>query len=144
MDQLAASGLPGAVFEANGGFLLGSRIDSSRGSLAPLPTRDAALPVLAVLAAARGADTPVSALAANLPSRHTASDRLQEMPVQLSRELLARFGREPTTLLALAGLGAQERSEEHTSELQSLMRISYAVFCLKKQNKQNKEKHKTR
>src|SRR3546814_6983823 len=30
----------------------------------------------------------------------------------------------------------QERSEEHTSELQSLMRISYAVFCLKKKNKQ--------
>src|SRR3546814_7675723 len=29
------------------------------------------------------------------------------------------------------------RSEEHTSELQSLMRISYAVFCLKKQNNQN-------
>src|SRR3546814_4160638 len=32
------------------------------------------------------------------------------------------------------------RSEEHTSELQSLMRISYAVFCLKKKNTQNKEK----
>src|SRR3546814_1781313 len=30
---------------------------------------------------------------------------------------------------------AQIRSEEHTSELQSLMRISYAVFCLKKKNK---------
>src|SRR3546814_3123631 len=30
------------------------------------------------------------------------------------------------------------RSEEHTSELQSLMRISYAVFCLKKKNKINK------
>src|SRR3546814_4780938 len=30
------------------------------------------------------------------------------------------------------------RSEEHTSELQSLMRISYAVFCLKKKNKNNK------
>src|SRR3546814_2175241 len=29
---------------------------------------------------------------------------------------------------------AQARSEEHTSELQSLMRISYAVFCLKKKN----------
>src|SRR3546814_4864791 len=29
------------------------------------------------------------------------------------------------------------RSEEHTSELQSLMRISYAVFCLKKQNQQH-------
>src|SRR3546814_7409656 len=33
------------------------------------------------------------------------------------------------------------RSEEHTSELQSLMRISYAVFCLKKKNK--KQKHTT-
>src|SRR3546814_3332599 len=30
------------------------------------------------------------------------------------------------------------RSEEHTSELQSLMRISYAVFCLKKKNRHNK------
>src|SRR3546814_9691527 len=30
------------------------------------------------------------------------------------------------------------RSEEHTSELQSLMRISYAVFCLKKKNKHKK------
>src|SRR3546814_3815341 len=34
-----------------------------------------------------------------------------------------------------------KRSEEHTSELQSLMRISYAVFCLKKKNtKNNKDK----
>src|SRR3546814_5359290 len=32
------------------------------------------------------------------------------------------------------------RSEEHTSELQSLMRNSYAVFCLKKKNKQNTER----
>src|SRR3546814_1601360 len=37
----------------------------------------------------------------------------------------------------------EARSEEHTSELQSLMRISYAVFCLKKKNKQKKtKKHK--
>src|SRR3546814_9719930 len=33
------------------------------------------------------------------------------------------------------------RSEEHTSELQSLMRISYAVFCLKKKKKQTTNKH---
>src|SRR3546814_10853402 len=32
---------------------------------------------------------------------------------------------------ALSGLSLETRSEEHTSELQSLMRISYAVFCLK-------------
>src|SRR3546814_3341914 len=45
--------------------------------------------------------------------------------------------------VAPIGLGARdslrlERSEEHTSELQSLMRLSYAVFCLKKKKKQNK------
>src|SRR3546814_1856608 len=35
------------------------------------------------------------------------------------------------------GDGAAVRSEEHTSELQSLMRISYAVFCLKKKSKEH-------
>src|SRR3546814_1653564 len=52
---------------------------------------------------------------------------------------------------ALAGTIAtiRARSEEHTSELQSLMRISYAVFCLKKKKikvakTQQKKQHKTR
>src|SRR3546814_5805896 len=36
--------------------------------------------------------------------------------------------------------GVEGRSEEHTSELQSLMRISYAVFCLKKKKMNNKNK----
>src|SRR3546814_4486357 len=38
--------------------------------------------------------------------------------------------------------GGAERSEEHTSELQSLMRISYAVFCLKKKKQQQKRDEK--
>src|SRR3546814_3212871 len=38
--------------------------------------------------------------------------------------------------------GRARRSEEHTSELQSLMRISYAVFCLKKKKTHNKSKEK--
>src|SRR3546814_8722721 len=42
---------------------------------------------------------------------------------------------------ALAGLVAI-RSEEHTSELQSLMRISYAVFCLKKKQTQKTKRKK--
>src|SRR3546814_3807324 len=37
----------------------------------------------------------------------------------------------------------ETRSEEHTSELQSLMRISYAVFCLKKKNKKKPAYHMT-
>src|SRR3546814_5149615 len=36
-----------------------------------------------------------------------------------------------------------ERSEEHTSELQSLMRISYAVFCLKKKKQHNNQTYKS-
>src|SRR3546814_9174322 len=37
--------------------------------------------------------------------------------------------------------GVDTRSEEHTSELQSLMRISYAVFCLQKKNTSIQDKH---
>src|SRR3546814_8971916 len=39
----------------------------------------------------------------------------------------------------IRGSWIKPRSEEHTSELQSLMRISYAVFCLKKKKKYNKK-----
>src|SRR3546814_3530803 len=40
------------------------------------------------------------------------------------------------TVIVAGGIEVVPRSEEHTSELQSLMRISYAVFCLEKINKQ--------
>src|SRR3546814_4701573 len=44
-----------------------------------------------------------------------------------------------TINLATGRVYASQRSEEQTSELQSLMRISYAVFCLKKKNKTTKK-----
>src|SRR3546814_2588223 len=44
-----------------------------------------------------------------------------------------RFINPPTTMTMIGAW--MDRSEEHTSELQSLMRISYAVFCLKKKKK---------
>src|SRR3546814_1638298 len=43
-------------------------------------------------------------------------------------------------IAAVIGGYDERRSEEHTSELQSLMRISYAVFCLKKKKKQRKKR----
>src|SRR3546814_3861802 len=46
------------------------------------------------------------------------------------------------TGIGLSPDGGVSRSEEHTSELQSLMRTSYAVFCLKKKNKQKKKQPK--
>src|SRR3546814_1698813 len=44
-------------------------------------------------------------------------------------------------MVAIAVAVFAKRSEEHTSELQSLMRISYAAFCLKKKNKNDKLSH---
>src|SRR3546814_9817700 len=45
-----------------------------------------------------------------------------------------------TRILTVDDTVARDRSEEHTSEIQSLMRISYAVFCLKKKNTKNPKK----
>src|SRR3546814_10473111 len=49
--------------------------------------------------------------------------------LRLRAQLIARLA---ATALRVCELARKLRSEEHTSELQSLMRISYAVFCLKK------------
>src|SRR3546814_18258699 len=55
----------------------------------------------------------------------------------LADDLRVQFGDLLGGIVERADIGLQVllRSEEHTSELQSLMRISYAVFCLKKKNK---------
>src|SRR3546814_6083950 len=62
--------------------------------------------------------------------------RLAPIPQHLQQreqELLLGLGR----VEGVGQLPVGTRSEEHTSELQSLMRISYAVFCLKKKNNKN-------
>src|SRR3546814_2697425 len=63
--------------------------------------------------------------------------------VQLFRKALIRCRRAgPLTADAMIEhAGAIHRSEEHTSELQSLMRISYAVFCLKKKKNKRRNTH---
>src|SRR3546814_5529706 len=53
-----------------------------------------------------------------------------------------RYGKKGVELDPLSG-GGHSRSEEHTSELQSLMRISYAVFCLKKKTQKNRKQRTT-
>src|SRR3546814_4174458 len=47
----------------------------------------------------------------------------------------------PENRLRVRSCAFSARSEEHTSELQSLMRISYAVFCLKKKNRKTNRAH---
>src|SRR3546814_4940101 len=66
-------------------------------------------------------------------SRTTASGRIiSRMPSVPSPPTMVMSTWPPATAARAA-----VRSEEHTSELQSLMRISYAVFCLKKKTKKN-------
>src|SRR3546814_3056124 len=90
------------------------------------------------------------------PPRSTRTDTLfpyttlfRSMPPKMMEKLITRIvmvssvnrdrldgnSEKPALLNA-----AMARSEEHTSELQSLMRISYAVFCLKKKTKKKKQK----
>lgn len=99
MEALRDSGADSVVgFEANGGFLTGTPSTRQGRNLTPLPTRDAVLPVLAVLATARERKAPVSRLLKELPERYTFSDRLRDVPTSFSRELLAELGRDPAEL----------------------------------------------
>src|SRR3546814_6726848 len=76
----------------------------------------------------------VSSLVLKIPDIDARQATFENIPfVRRYRWHPLRVARQPPTFL----LPHWRRSEEHTSELQSLMRISYAVFCLKKQNKKN-------
>src|SRR3546814_1649959 len=71
---------------------------------------------------------------------------VRDLSIELNKKIVLQMKGEDTELdrqvLELIKDPLTHRSEEHTSELQSLMRISYAVFCLKKKNKQtNNHKH---
>ena len=119
MEQLAAAGAEQVVgFEANGGFLVGNAIEQSGRSLAPLPTRDAVLPILALLALAREQGVPLSALAAGLPRRFTASDRLQHFATEASRALIGALAGSAEALAAfLAPLGREAAALDETDGL---------------------------
>src|SRR3546814_1520615 len=82
---------------------------------------------------------PYTTLFRSRRAAHQAVLSLQHLACQRARpRSAARFrhgSRQPATAdRDLGRAAASRRSEEHTSELQSLMRISYAVFCLKKKN----------
>src|SRR3546814_8471931 len=72
-------------------------------------------------------DSTPEEIEAALQAADDAYDALSDE--ELKQTIADRFGSRPKD-----NPGRDTRSEEHTSELQSLMRISYAVFCLKKKN----------
>ena len=76
-------------YEANGGFLLGTPIESEGVVLEALPTRDAILPMIAALVNAKRRSITLSALQEQLPARYTVSDRLQNFPTDRSQALIS-------------------------------------------------------
>lgn len=94
MQAAVASGSRRVVgFEANGGFLLASEVSGEipGATLAALPTRDAALPILACLHAAARRAMTLSQLVATLPRRATCSNLLRPFPTAQGQALVARF-----------------------------------------------------
>lgn len=87
-------------YEANGGFLLGGDVVRHGRRLASLPTRDAVLPMLALLCMAREQGHKLSQLSKDLPARYTASDRLQNFPTAKSQTLIASLRASPELLAA--------------------------------------------
>ena len=118
MESLHNSGKSFAGFEANGGFLLGSALHMGHATLKALPTRDALLPILALLCAARRAAKPLSALASALPPRHSASDRLTGFSPARSAALIAALKNDPKRALAL--MAPHARSIVSTNEVDGL------------------------
>ncbi|MEI7535163.1 MAG: phosphomannomutase [Verrucomicrobiae bacterium] len=92
MMEATAGGAKRVVgYEANGGFLLNSDIATGGKFLRALPTRDAVIVMLGILLLAKAQGQTVSQLAASLPARFTASDRLKDFATEKSQAILARF-----------------------------------------------------
>lgn len=92
MMEATAGGARRAVgYEANGGFLLNSDIEMQGRRLRALPTRDAMIVILGVLLLAKKEGKTITQLAAGLPARFTASDRLKNFAPEKSRAILANF-----------------------------------------------------
>jgi phosphomannomutase len=90
MNQASNSGAV-VGYEANGGFLQYSVIARKDRMLSPLPTRDATIVPLAIIALAQQQNRTISALLDTLPKRFSASDRLKAFPTELSQSIISNL-----------------------------------------------------
>lgn len=112
MRDLAGSHDRVVGFEANGGFMVETTLPTEAAALAPLPTRDALLPVLATVALARREGVALADLDATLPPRFTRSDRLKNRPTDRSKAFLTELGDAPAKQDALLdGIGRVEGTD---------------------------------
>lgn len=95
MEEAMRGGGTVVGFEANGGTLLGTDLEIAGRRLSRLPTRDAILPILAVLATAARDGKTIADLVAGLPIRPALADRLPDVAIEKGQALAARIGAEP-------------------------------------------------
>ena len=119
--QTAQLARPGAIvvgYEANGGFLLGSDVKREGAVLTALPTRDAVLPMLALLASSTLKACPLSELSSELPPRFTASDRIAQVAAEASAGLIGTLSMDARQAAALmAPHAGQVVSQDSTDGL---------------------------
>jgi phosphomannomutase len=82
-------------FEANGGTFVGDGVTVDGQPLAPLPTRDAVLPLLCALGLAVRQSKRVDEVVAALPLQHAIADRLQDVPAEKSGAFLGQLEGDP-------------------------------------------------
>ena len=116
MEEAVAEGSDSVVgYEANGGFLTATSFELFGNTLGPLATRDAILPMLALLSLSIESGKALSEIESELPSRFTASDRIQEFPTELSQAKLAQFENieaiEEAFSLILSGVKSVDRTD---------------------------------
>jgi phosphomannomutase len=97
MEKAARTRCRPVGFEANGGFLLGFDAEHCGRPLPHLMTRDSLLPLLAPLATARHKRLALGALVATLPTRFTASDRMENTPTAASMALIGSLADDKET-----------------------------------------------
>ncbi len=102
-DKLAKQYDSVAGFEANGGFLLGSDALVNNKMIKALPTRDAVLPALMLLVAAK--EKPIYELVNVLPQRFTHSDRIQNFATEKSTAIINEAKENPIISLSKIGFG---------------------------------------
>lgn len=88
-------------FEANGGYLLGSDVEINGKVLKALPTRDAVLPFIMLLSAAK--NSGIAALVEALPARYTHSDRIQNFATAKSLSIVEMGKSNPEDLISQVG-----------------------------------------
>jgi phosphomannomutase len=91
LDALAEGQSRIIGFEANGGLLTGTPFQSAGQTLAPLPTRDSFLPILAALWSAKRDGKPLSALSRDFHLPCAMADRLEDFPVEMSGALMSHL-----------------------------------------------------